>query len=285
MKTNFIKSLVALAGFLFAGGNTAMVAKETPVTTRSVEITKGFKGVIAQQAIEITYTENTEPSKAVITGPANDVDDIEWSVNRDGMLTFKYRTKKNFRKKVTVKLNGGLLASYDANSSGSLIVTTPVDSKDVINVAASSNGEIIFNGDVDAKVANISVSSNAKIKPAVINCSSLNVAASSNGTFKANRVNVGKINLAVSSGADTFISGCSSKTLNVSASSGGDVSVKNAITEDANVTASSGASITIAGKAQTVRANASSGGDINMKGLAIDSLSSKQTSSGGNISL
>ena len=278
------------------------------VITRTVSIDKNFSGLDAHAGMEITYTQNNSPSKAIIKGPKEIVEGITFDVNNNGVLTFNYPNLKKINGKVTITLNGKVLKNYQVSSSGIINVTTPVKVDQVLNFAASSSGKIILQKNVENEKNNINVSVSSSgevlfksvVKGNVINVASsssslvtllsassavFNYSGSSVGILELNSLTADQFNISVSSGGGVTVKDARIKVFNGMASSGGEASVLNLIADKVNASTSSGGEIKLSGSCEEANMTASSGGVVNGKKLTIKNLKSKKTSSGGSVKL
>lgn len=313
MKKTFIKNLagcILLILITIINYSCSSVSYASSInSSRTINIDKNFTGVRTQAAIEITYTQNTSKPIAIITGPKEIIEGMSYSINKNGILSFELpKNKKNIWGKISIELNGGPLYNYEASSSGSIVVTTPVNvnntlnfaisssaeilmKKDVdsntnnINVAVSSSGKMIFQGSVIAKGCNFATSSSAYFKTNYIVTNSINYAGSSVGTFEGVSLKADKANFSVSSGAGLEIGQTTIGSLSASASSGADISCGNVNLNLVSLIASSGGTITIKGNTKEAVMSASSGGAINAQNLNIKQTVTRNSSSGGSINL
>lgn len=276
-------------------------------TTRTISINKKFNGVHAKQAIEITYTQDNNPSKAIIKGPKALVDVVQYSIDSNGVLFFSIpKMDRKVKGNLEITLNGGMLDRYGASSAGELSVTTPVNasgnlyfdasssgeikmrknvstSNKTVNAESSSSGEISFYQGLKSTSANLSASSSASIDIDTANISTLNTSSSSSADVDIDNLTSSTVNVSTSSGADTKIEICKTTTMNLTSSSGSDIYIKNLTANTTNVESSSGATIKIAGTTNNANLKASSGGDIDCKLLNINNLNSIHQSSGGSV--
>lgn len=311
MKNLYIKLLPISLFFLVISPfqvSCANLKENTKSGVRTIDIDKKFKGIKTQAGLEIVYTQNSEPSKAIISGPENIVQGITWETDNNGILSFQYPKQEKNNGKVTIQLNGENLYNYQASSAGIIKVLSPcispgmlnisvtssgkiimfkkVDSKNnVINIAGSSGGEIIFNESLSGNVINITTSSSAIVKISSLNASPLNFAGSSTGILEIQNLNSNVTNVTLSSGSEFSCNQGVIKTLNLSATSGGEASFKNINATTLNIEVSSSASTTLKGYCEEANLKASSGGEINCKELKVDKITNSSTSSRGSIIL
>ena len=314
MKKNLIKNLagwliIAMISIITYSCNSVSYASAAN-STRTMSIDKKFTGLKTEAAIEITYTQNNSKPMAVITGPKEVIDGMNYSINKKGVLSFVLpKTKKNYRGKVSIELNGGPLYNYEATSSGTIKVTTPVKVSETLNFAVSSSGEIVMMKDINSGTKNINVavsssgkmmfqgsllegaafnfvtSSSAFIKFNSIEGKAMNYAASSVGTLEGLNLKLNIANFSVSSGGGITVRQLIANTLSATTSSGAEIDCENVNIGNISLIASSGGTITLNGKVNEAIMSASSGGDINVKGLKINKTINRNSSSGGSINL
>lgn len=312
MKKNFsnkITSLLTSAALIMLSSSCNAVSQASSTDyTRIIEIKGDFSGLITHNAIEITYTQDNKPSRAVISGPQEIVEEMTYIINNKGSLDFRLPLKtKNIRKNITIKLNGHALLNYTASSAGVIKVTTPVTISEPLNFNLSSSGEVIMLKQVGNKFSSIKISgasmgevrfkeavvcnamhialaSTAGCKAPSIETETLNYAGSSTGNLETLNLKADNVRIAIASGAEANIKQLTVNSLKVAASSGGEMSSEKLIGGNIQLDASSGGTITLQGTANQAGMSASSGGEININKLVIKKITSCKSSSGGNIS-
>lgn len=310
MKKAILRQISGLLGcvciLIQLGSCTTMASTSSPIVSRTISIDKEFTGLISQTAIEIIYTQNNQPSKAVITGPEEIVEKMTYKISQ-GVLEFELpKKKRNIKGKITIELNGGIIKNYITSSSGIIKVKTPVDCPDAmvfsssssgsiemletvkcdgtsISIAASSSGDVFFQSILEGKNLIANASSSGSIKAPSIKVVNLNFDGSSSGELKAEQIKANNINIQVSSGADASVNTCEALNFVAVSSSAGDIVCKKAILNHITLSSSSGGDINLQGKADNASLSASSGGTVNVKGMVIGNIESINTSSGGNI--
>lgn len=307
------KSLAWIAIFLSAAfvSVSAEAKEEIAVgsnTTRRINIDKSFTGLHSSAGVEITYTEDNKGSMAVINGPSEIVNGMDWEVNSKGILSFSLpKNKRNYSGKITIQLNGRMLRNYESSSSGTINVTTAVKGKESlnfavsssgniflqkevdvpgndINIAGSSSGEVIFMSTVRSNTAKIALSSSSTVKiPILINATTL-FAGSSTGILELGNIIMKEFDVALSSGGECNVKEGKIQSLNIACSSGGEYTGRDFKVNEMSLSSSSGGTITIKGVCSEATMAATSGGDINVKGMKIVKTRSQKTASGGRIS-
>lgn len=279
--------------------------------TRTINIDKGFTGISTHGAIQITYTQNSKTPKAVISGPKEIVDGMTYSINSNGVLEFslpKSKNVKDVKGRISIELNGGEINSFQAISSGSITVTTPVKvakplnfvlassgeinilndvsiTPNTLNVTSSSSGKLIFQKNVSVGYCNFTLSSSSYIKINSLVSKYLNYTGSSVGILQIASLKTEEANLTVSSGGGIIIEASVVGTMNGVSSSGAEIQCNKTEIKNLSLSASSGSNIILAGEAENASFSASSGGDINVKRLKINKIKSRNSSSGGKIDI
>lgn len=310
MCKSIIKTFIFIS--IFALITPSCVAQKTNENsmTRTISIEKAFSGLKTHSSIEITYTQNSRPSEAIITGPEEVVAGMTYEVNSKGILKFNFPNHKNSNLKVNGKikilLNGPILQNYEATSAGVIKVTTPITSKKNLNLQVSSSGNIILQKNVSAlnqsvnlavsssgnikflenlecEESNFALASSAGIKIPQVTCKNMNYAGSSTASLEIDSIDVDTANLAVSSGAEGEIETCKANSLNLTASSGSDIKLENVTAKMIVGASSSGSEISLSGKAETGILTAASGGRINISKIRFNNLQKISQASGGKI--
>lgn len=306
--TIFNKVFIILLAFTFTACAVYGREKED-ICVRQLAINTPFKGIKAEASMEIIYTQDNKKSKAIIRGDKDIVDGITWIIDSEGVLSFKYPTKKRrIINKITIELNGDVLTKYIASSAGIIRLNTEITQSETIHCIASSSGKIYMLQNIDVKDQNINIttSSSAKVEfTGSITCNKVKTTCSSSGLIKIKNLNTGslyytgssvglleildlkttKTNATVSSGAECDIKEADSETVNITASSGAEFTCRDITSKSVSLITSSGGTITLKGKCDKATMQASSGGDINIKDMNITKIVSQKTSSGGRIKM
>lgn len=306
LKNRFPITFIQLVvlGIMFCQCASATTA-QGGVETRALSITEQFSGVASSSIFDIVYTQDNKKPKAVLSGNKAMLNDVTWTVDRTGVLSFSYEgVKKKNSGRIKIALNGPSLKNYTVSSSGTLTILKAVNEPNVVNIMASSTGEIYFddalkgqnvinisasssgaikfNDIVDGKrVVNVSATSGGRIKMLSVNSHVLNLSSSSIGEILTS-VGVADIaNVSASSGGKVEMKGVNAPQQNLDASSGGEMILSNCKAKMMNILSSSAASITVSGSTNKVACLASSSGEINAKGLKASKELQKEISSGG----
>lgn len=287
----------------------ASTPPDSPNTTREINIEKKFTGLKSHAALEIIYTQNDLPSKALIQGPKDIIDGMTWKVDSNGDLSFQYPKNKKIKSgKIVIKLNGGPLYNYDVSSSGILKITTPVicnktlnfvassagriqflkkvdTSESSLNIVTSSSGQIVFAVPVNGNTMNLTASSSGMVTVPSLSLNSLNYAGSSTGMLEVGNLKLKNASISLSSGGEANFKDIFSETISISASSGSEFKCKNITTNNMSLSVSSAGTISVGGKCITASMVASSGGTINSQNMKIERIKSQHVSSNGKIKL
>lgn len=305
MKTIIAGTSLFFSLLLFNSCASAKADTDVRESTLTITIDKPFSSVLAVSGIDITYTQNTEQSKAVITGPSKLVASVKWEI-KDGRLCFvSDRFVDNSLSGLRVALNGNALKSFEAVSSGKLTVTTPVDGSD-IKVAAASSGKVTFrqrvnasgNLDVQASssggisfqqsvkaggMANVAVASAGKISGLSLSAESIaRIAASSAADVNLTALSCDKAKIDASSSAYIQIDKCVAGSLSVGASSSGTVHVDGSLGTVSAIASSTG-DVKLSGEAMKGDFTASSLATIDINNLKVNDMTESSSSSGGKI--
>lgn len=307
-KINIIASVIVI--FTIAVSFTAFSKERVSNvtnTTRNINIDKNFSGIHIYAGIEVNYTQDNKAARALISGPAEIVDKIEWEINSKGILSFKLPSKKiGYNGKISIQLNGGFLNDYSASSGGTINVITPVKGKDAlnfavsssgnillsneveaigkeINIAGASSGEIIFSSSVRSQTVNIALSSSSTVKFPVLINSATRYAGSSTGILELGNVIMQEFDVALASGAECSVKEGKIQELNISCASGGEFMGRDIKVNEMALSSASGGTITLKGSCNKASMSAASGGDIDLSGMKIANIKSQKASSGGGI--
>lgn len=283
--------------------------KKETTDTRTLKIDKRFTGLQSYAGIEITYTQDTNPSRAIINGPSEIVNKITWEVDSKGVLSFTLpKQNKGYKGKITIQLNGGLLTNYNAISGSTINVTTAVKAKEPlnfavyssaniilrkdveatgedINIAGASSGEVIFLSSVKCEDVNIALASSSTVKIPTLYSSATRYAGSSTGILEIGTVDIQEFDIALASGGECNLKEGKVDTLNIACASGGEFIGHTLTIGGMALSASSGGTITIKGECESAEMAAASGGNINVGGLKISKIKAQKSSSGGSINI
>ena len=283
-KISYGLSLMSAFCILFISCSVAK-ADNQPEIERTINIDKNFTGLHATTIFDITYTQNSSDPVAILTGPKNLVDKVEFTINSDGILKFSINVKSlNNAPRISVCLNGGALNCFEASSSGTLNVTTPIDTDKLLNIDASSSGEIVIQKGINAKgKTNLSASSSGEINLQDVVSSILYAESSSAGDIFINNCLTSKINTESSSSGAIRFNQCFTDSFSANVSSAGNIQVSGCEIKTLNCEASSAGSASFSGRADKGSFEASSEANIQINNLQLQNLISLETSSGGRI--
>lgn len=282
-------------------------SNDTPAT-KTINIKEKFTGLKVEGNIEVNYTQNSNAPKAIVKAPVDLMDEISYKVTPQGMLIFKMSKNTKNYDKIVIDLNGGLLNNYDVTATAQINILTPVMGKgpfnfaasssgmvvaqkevgegsETINIAASSSSELVFRAKISGNVVNLAISSATMIKMASLNVSTLNYAGSSLGILNVETMKADNVNVSVSSGSECDIATAKASNLRISASSGSEVTMANCDINKVWLETSSGSVATLSGKCNEAVLSSSSVAKINCKKLKIANIRSRNSSTGGSISL
>ncbi len=253
-----------------------------------MNVKSSYTALHVATAANVVYTpESSKQTVIEIIGPAEKINWVDVSVSNNTLHIRVKEDKDGSRngyriKGVTINVNGPLVRSFRASSSGKITSSTWFEfRKSTVSLNASSSGEIkLANISSPAIVANASSSGEIDIKSA--NSPSINLSASSSADIEIKSVQGKSLTAKASSSADIEISTIAATTVTLAASSSADVEVKNITAEKLNASASSSGDIKVIGTVDRALLSASSGGDVDAKNLSY-SHSTIRSSSGGSV--
>lgn len=232
---------------LYAQTNTNPVTKNIELNSRFNEI-KSSTGII----VKYNIISDKEKAHATISADSNIIDYISVAV-KDGTLKINF---KNLDKSNN---------NNNAIKSPTIYVYAPV----VNNISVSSGSVITVENDIDINgIMNLRASSGGQIKIKDMKCNSVNTSLSSGSIVTINNISAENLNVKNSSGSQTRINEISSPAINIGTSSGSVVNVDDVSSKHINVDASSASVINMSGKAENIRIDASSASRVNTSKLS-----------------
>lgn len=311
MRINLLRNFSMISVSLLLVSALSVNASQTPdnsdlKSTRTIKIDKPFTGVVASTGYQITYISNDNPPRAIITGEKSYIDNMEWFVDSEGCLHFvNKKDTTNSKQIVEIALNGDVLTTYSANSSGCLKVVNVVETEKNLcfrvssagkifmggvvrtygdlDLQASSSGEINFLGVVYSNKYNSGISSTAKIKVARFEGKTMNVKSSSRGMTTILSCLAESVSIDSSSSANVALNRCDINQLLITSSSQSKTVVTNCTADDVTISASSESIVTCEGITLQASFKASSAAEIEVLDLKIGKITDMSTTSGANI--
>ncbi|MDE6860812.1 MAG: DUF2807 domain-containing protein [Duncaniella sp.] len=256
--------------------------------SKTLTVKSNYKTIHAFCAADVVYNPTSGTTTTIeITGPSDKIEWVDVTVSK-GTLSIGTKKESNgsrngrHLKGVKITVNGPLVSSLQASSSGKISSTTQFEfRKSTVNLSASSSGEISL-AKVTSPVIQAKASSSGEISISTTRTQTLHLQASSSGEINLKDATTATCHSQASSSGDINIKTLKADNTSFQASSSGDIKISDITAGSVSAQASSAGDVEISGKANSLNASASSGADINVKKLSYTQ-SSVRASSGGSV--
>ncbi len=220
--------------------------------TKNFEVTSAFKGINVKSNIEVTYTVAPKV-EIVVTADESVINDVHVTV-ANSILTIdcKHNNKDN-----------------NNNNNKEIKVSVKAPAVQIINV--SQNAELDCRQTLKTDNLVVSVSGNAEIKLAGINCNNAAINAEGNAEITLGEITCPNVAMGASGNAEITCKSINGSSLALSSSGNSELQVKNVATASISAGVSGNAEIKLAGRATTAHFSASGNSTINAAGLTVNS--------------
>lgn len=256
-----VVSLVVLASCVYILPNMGKGSVETlsKQTTFNVQPNGHFDAILAQQAIQVKYTQGGKPGIKVTTN-LKDTELLDIRVKEETLIV-GYKptvTRIDENVKTLVEITGYNVNEFKTTSSADLVVNAPYTAHGELELDATSGSSIAVS-QFKADEVSADATSAATIILEWGTVRKFDGDATSGASIHVAKLTADKVSAEASSGADIRLNG-TAKRIEYKASSGASIKAKELVAETGEAHASSGSSIHA--NAKHLNQRSSSGGEV-----------------------
>ncbi len=258
----------ALLAAVLCSCSKAIATSSDNSETRTVSVAD-FTRIQASAAVDVYFTPKSSGKPEVsVKAPSHIIDNVK-AESSGGTLhvSLKNLRDKSVKGNVSVYVKAAGVNNFQTSSSANIHILGDVSAEKVLNLSASSSGDI-YTLNLSAKIINMSASSSGDIKGGNLNCDVANLTTSSAGDIKAGNVIATTCNIVTSSSGDVNLKSCSSTNININSSSAGDVKISDKTSaNNINLSVSSSSEVVMPmTQCDQIAISASSCGEITLGG-------------------